>query len=240
MLADSLRRSIAGRARSDARDTVVIENRYRRVAGGASRRNPIFSRCIRFTAAKPSLSPRRGISGEGPQADAMVTNVRETSRSVSSPPTAHRCCSPTPQAHVIGAAHAGWKRRTILGVTDSAIAAMEAARCKAAQRIVAAIESRASARNELRRSARNFAIDSAETVEPCARFFVPSDKPGHFRFALEDYVVIAACEAPRIRDRWSASHTAPMRARAEFFSYRRATHRGEKETMGDRKFRQSC
>ena len=46
------------------------------------------------------------------------------SRSASRPPIAGRCCLPTREARVIGAAHAGW-RGALTGVIEATIAAME-------------------------------------------------------------------------------------------------------------------
>ena len=62
---------------------------------------------------------------------------RRASPSASSPPTARRCCSRTPAAGVVGAAHAGW-RGALAGVLEATLAAMAALGADAG-RIAAAI-----------------------------------------------------------------------------------------------------
>jgi len=123
-------------------------------------------------------------------------------------------------AEVVGAAHAGWKG-AIGGVTDSAIAAMEQLGAKR-ERIAAAIGpciARAS-----------YEVDDAfarrfEADDPAnERFFAPG-KPGHHQFDLEAYVAhrLAAAGLSTIEmlglDTYADAH--------RFFSFRRATHRGE-------------
>jgi len=123
-------------------------------------------------------------------------------------------------AEVIGAAHAGW-RGALAGVTDSTIAAMErlGARRNDIHAVVGPCIAQAS-----------YEVDEAfrtrfvESDAASARFFVegPSDKP---HFDLEGYVgsrLIAAgigeVEALSLDTYADAGR---------FYSYRRATHRGE-------------
>ena len=123
-------------------------------------------------------------------------------------------------AGVIGAAHAGWKG-AVAGVTDATIAAMEALGADRA-RIAAAVGpciARAS-----------YEVDDAflrhfAGVDPNnERFFAPA-RDGHYRFDLEAYVVhrLAAAGLRRVealgRDTYADE--------AQFYSYRRSTHRGE-------------
>jgi hypothetical protein len=160
--------------------------------------------------------------GEGPQADAMATNVPNLTLGIL---TAD--CAPVlfadPDAKVIGAAHAGWKG-ALGGVTDSAIAAMEKLGANRT-RIAAAIGPCISQANyEVGPEFRERFLESASDF---ARFFVASDKQGHFRFDLEGFVAqrLAACGIVRI-ERHS---TCTYAAEDDFFSFRRATHRGEKD-----------
>jgi len=124
------------------------------------------------------------------------------------------------EAGVVGAAHAGWKG-AIGGVTDAAIAAMEKLGARR-DRIAAAIGpciARAS-----------YEVDDAfarrfEAADPAnERFFAPG-RAGHHQFDLEAYVT-ARLAAAGIR-RVEALGLDTYADEARFFSFRRATHRGE-------------
>ena len=123
-------------------------------------------------------------------------------------------------AGVVGAAHAGWKG-ALGGVTDSTLAAMEALGARR-ERIVAAVGpciARVS-----------YEVDTAfarrfESVDPAnERFFTPG-RPDHFQFDLEAYVAarLAAAGVGRVETLGLDTYADAGR----FYSYRRATHRGE-------------
>ena len=123
-------------------------------------------------------------------------------------------------AGIVGAAHAGW-RGAIGGVTDSVIATMESLGARR-DRITAAIGpciARAS-----------YEVDVAfvqrfEADHPAhERFFTPG-RPDHFQFDLEAYVAhrLAIAGIGRIE----ALGLDTYGDEARFYSYRRATHRGE-------------
>lgn len=160
--------------------------------------------------------------GESPQADASVTNVPGVALGIL---TAD--CAPVlfadAEAGVIGAAHAGWKG-ALGGVTDSTLAAMEKLGARRA-RIAAAIgPCIAQASYEVDGAFRDgFLAADADN----ARFFVPNDRPGFFRFDLESYVAMRL-ETAGLRDivRLGADTYA---REDDFFSFRRATHRNEKD-----------
>lgn len=154
-----------------------------------------------------------------PRADALVTDRPQIALGIV---TAD--CAPAlfadPQARVIGAAHAGWKG-AIGGVTDATIAVMEALGADRA-RIVAAVGpciARASYEVDEAFRAR-FADDDAQND----RFFADG-KPGHAWFDLEAYVAhrLAAAGIGRVETLGQDTYNQPDR----FYSYRRATHRGE-------------
>lgn len=124
-------------------------------------------------------------------------------------------------AGVVGAAHAGWKG-AISGVTDSTINAMERL---GAQRsaIVAAIGpciARAS-----------YEVDEAfvrrfEGDDPAnERFFADGRRAGHAQFDIEAYVAhrLASAGIARVITLGEDTYAQPER----FYSFRRATHRGE-------------
>lgn len=121
------------------------------------------------------------------------------------------------EARVAGAAHAGW-RGAHGGVLEATVAAMVSLGAEPG-RIVAAIgPTIAQPSYEVDEGFRgNFADDDA-------RFFAPG-RPGHWQFDLPAYVAarLAGCGVGRIHDCALDTYTDPAR----FYSFRRATHRGE-------------
>ena len=125
-----------------------------------------------------------------------------------------------PQAGVVGAAHAGWKG-ALGGVTDAVIEAMEALGARR-DRIAAAIGP-CIARP-------SYEVDDAflarfcETDPANERFFADG-RAGRHQFDIESYVVarLAAAGLRRIEALGLDTYADERR----FFSYRRATHRGE-------------
>lgn len=123
-------------------------------------------------------------------------------------------------AGVVGAAHAGWKG-ALGGVTDATIAAMEqlgADRSRIAAAIGPCI---ARASYEIDHDfERRFLADDSEND----RFFAEGPR-GRPHFDLESYVLhrLAAAGLTRIEALGADTYAAEER----FYSYRRATHRGE-------------
>jgi NADH dehydrogenase [ubiquinone] 1 alpha subcomplex assembly factor 7 len=201
----------------DGRDA-VLENRGRALGEIAPNAQLVTVHQIHSAKVVTVTEPWK--LGEGPQADAMVTDQREIALGIL---TAD--CAPVlfadSHAKVIGAAHAGWKG-ALGGVTDETIRAMEALGAKRS-RIAAAIGPCISQANY--EVGPEF-YDAFRMNDPeNARFFTGSDKPDHYRFDLEGYV------AARLKRAGIAS-IEPLSActyarESEFFSYRRATHRGE-------------
>lgn len=158
-------------------------------------------------------------SPDRPRADALVTDRPGLLIGVL---TAD--CAPVlladARAGVVGAAHAGWKG-ALAGVTDATLAAMEALGADRG-RIVAAIgPCIAQASYEVDDAfAARFAADDPATE----RFFLAA-RPGHPRFDLEGYVAhrLAAAGVGRIE----ATGLDTVADGDRFFSYRRATRRGE-------------
>lgn len=151
-----------------------------------------------------------------PQADALVTS---TPGMVLGIVTAD--CAPIlladAEAGVIAAAHAGW-RGAHDGVIEAAVAAMEGLGARPS-RIAAAIgPAIAQASYEVDSGFRDrFAASDA-------RFF-SAGRAGHWQFDLAGYVAerLAGCGVGRIDD--LAVDTYP--SDSGYFSFRRATHRGE-------------
>jgi len=158
--------------------------------------------------------------GESPQADAMATTLPGIALGIL---TAD--CAPVlladAQAGVIGAAHAGWKG-AIGGVTDSVIATMEELGA-ARGRICAAIGpciAQASYEVDAGFHDRFIAQDAANNA-----FFIASDRAEHFRFDLEGYVAMRLSRAGIAGVSRLGADTYARDDR--FYSFRRATHRGE-------------
>ena len=157
-----------------------------------------------------------------PRADGIVTRTPALAIGVS---TAD--CGPVlfaePQARVIGAAHAGW-RGALTGVVEGTIAAME--------RLGARRERIRAALGPMIRQANyevgpdlieRFAAEDSDS----ASFFASGSRPGHALFDLPGYI------AARLR-RAGLAHIEDLNVctyadAARFFSYRRATHRGESD-----------
>lgn len=155
-----------------------------------------------------------------PRADALVTNQPGLVLGIL---TAD--CAPVlladREAGVIGAAHAGWKG-AIGGVTDTALMAMEALGARR-DHVVAAIGpciARASYEVDDAFQRRFTAADPANE-----RFFADAGRPAHYRFDLEAYVAHRLAEAGVRTVEALGLDTYADKSR--FFSFRRATHRGE-------------
>jgi YfiH family protein len=127
------------------------------------------------------------------------------------------------QAKVIGAAHAGWKG-ALCGIVEASVAAMEAQGADRS-RIAAAIGPCISQTNyevgdEFR--AHFLAADAGS-----ARFFTAGARAAHHQFDLESYVAQRLTRAGV--DNVSRLSACTYAREADFFSFRRATHRGEND-----------
>ena len=154
-----------------------------------------------------------------PHADALVTNHPGVLLGIL---TAD--CAPVlladREAGVIGAAHAGWKG-ALVGVIANTVAAMTALGADPV-RIGAAIgPCIAQASYEVDDAFRTRFVGDSPAND---RFFA-SGKPGHAHFDLEGYVAARLADAgiTQIEPLHLDTYAAPER----FFSFRRATHRGE-------------
>jgi polyphenol oxidase len=127
------------------------------------------------------------------------------------------------EAQVIGAAHAGWKG-ALAGVTDSTIAAMEKLGARR-ERIVAAIGPCISLANyEVDDAFRTHFLDADKNN---ARFFEDGSRADHRQFDLPAYVThrLTSTGLAGVEDLAICTYARS----ADFFSFRRTTHRGEKD-----------
>jgi YfiH family protein len=196
---------------------VVAANRARAVAAVApgARLVTLYqvhsATCVTVTEPWPE--------SERPHADALVTDRPGLLLGVL---TAD--CAPVlladREAGVVGAAHAGWKG-AFGGVIAATLVAMSELGARP-ERIAAAIGpciAQASYEVDATFRERFGVADSATT-----RFFAPG-RPGHYQFDLEGYVAarLAAAGIDRVERLGLDTY-----ARADrFYSFRRATHRGE-------------
>jgi YfiH family protein len=195
----------------------VLENRRRAMAalGGAE-----LVTLYQVHSADAVIVTAPWQIGDAPHADAMATAVPGIALGVLTADCAPVLLADS-KAGVIGAAHAGWKG-AIGGVTDQVITAMETLGAKR-QNITAAIgPCIAQASYEVDGGFRDRFLAAAASNES---FFIASDRTGHFRFALEDYVASRLVHAGIAAvEKLSADTYA---AEDKFFSYRRTTHKGE-------------
>ena len=155
-----------------------------------------------------------------PQADALVTTVPGLALAVSSAD-----CTPIllvdPRSRIIGAIHAGW-RGAVKGVVQAAIEKMKGEGAEPS-RIVAAIGP------TIRQPSYEV---GPEVIEACkaldaanTQFFVPSKNAGRAMFDLPGFVAgqLKRAGVTQIEDLGRDTYAEEDL----FFSYRRATHRGE-------------
>ena len=205
-----------GLGSSDDRDA-IRENRARAVAAvlpGAA-----LATVHQIHSADAVIVTGAVSDAERPRADALVTDRPGLLLGIL---TAD--CAPVlladADAGIVGAAHAGWKG-ALGGVTDAVVMAMVGLGA-CVDRIAAAIGpciSRTSYEVD-----DGFLRRFAEADPENERFFAAS-RAGHHRFDLEAYIA-ARLAAAGVR-RVEALGLDTYADEARFFSYRRATHRGE-------------
>ncbi len=195
----------------------VTENR-RRVAASLGV-GPDRLATLHQVHSPDAIVVREPFSGTRPKADAMVTDTPGIALGVLAAD-----CGPVlfadPEARVIGAAHAGWKG-AFTGVLESTVEAMERLGARR-ERIVAALGPAIAAGNY--EVGPEF-VDRFVAADPAnERYFTPSKNAGHAMFDLNRYTLdrlAAAGVEAEMLDRCTYGDEAL------FYSYRRATHRGE-------------
>ncbi|MDJ0931569.1 peptidoglycan editing factor PgeF [Breoghania sp.] len=158
--------------------------------------------------------------GEGPRADAMVTDQPDILLGISTTD-----CGPVlfanPEARVVGAAHAGW-RGALTGILESTIEAMVALDAKRSRIIAVLGPTISAAAYEV---GSEFVERFTEADEGNGIYFRPNSKADHAMFDLLAYIV------DRLEQTGIAHATSLQRCtyseEETFFSYRRTTHRGE-------------
>jgi polyphenol oxidase len=157
---------------------------------------------------------------ESPKADAMVTNRAGIMLGIL---TAD--CAPVLFAdhreNIIGAAHAGWNG-ALSGIIESTVAAMVELGARR-ENIHAAIgpcigQTAYEVGPEFKE---RFSAQKASH----GGFFLPSERLGHWQFALEDFVAaqLLGAKVEHVEKLCACTYSRE----SDFFSYRRATHRSE-------------
>lgn len=158
--------------------------------------------------------------GLGPKADAVVTDRPGVAIGIG---TAD--CGPVlfadAEAGVIGAAHAGWKG-ALTGILEATLSAMEGLGAERG-RVVAVLGPSIS--GEAYEVGPEFVARFAEADPLNERFFRPAERAGHAFFDLPAYIV-ARLEAAGVAQAASLG-LCTYGDEGRFYSYRRATHRGE-------------
>jgi len=157
---------------------------------------------------------------QAPQADGMATNMRGLALGIL---TAD--CAPVlfadSRAGVIGAAHAGWKG-ALAGVLESTLRAMEDLGADRT-RIAAAVGPCISQPNyEVGPEFRDRFLDNDSSF---ARFFARSAKADHWHFDLKGFVALRLDDAGL--ENVARFPACTYAHEGDFYSFRRATHRGE-------------
>ena len=157
---------------------------------------------------------------ERPRADAMVTRVERLALGI-----ATADCGPIlfadPAEGVVGAAHAGWKG-ALTGVIEATVTAMEALGARR-HRIVAVLGPTISQRSY--EVGPDFITRFRNEAPGMDRFLGTGARADHAQFDLPGFILARLAEAEVAE---AAALNLCTYADAErFYSYRRATHRGE-------------
>ena len=205
-----------GRGSKD--DPAAVEENRRRAAAHFGAEGEDLLTCHQIHSATPLFADGRW--DHRPEGDAVVTT---TPGLVCGALSAD--CAPVlfadPKARVIGAAHAGWKGARY-GVLEATLEAMEKLGALR-DRISAAIGPCISQANyEVGFDFRDRFLEEGLRQR---RFFVPSDKEGHYRFDLPGYAAhrLAAAGLTSVENLGICTYPPEN----GFFSFRRTTHAQE-------------
>jgi YfiH family protein len=211
--------SLNGGVGSNDKPAAVAENRARMAAAVGVAPERLVT-AYQVHSAEVVVAETPWTAAERPRVDAVVTRVPGLAIAVS---TAD--CGPVlladAEAGVIGAVHAGW-RGALAGVTDAAVAAMERLGARRT-RIVAAIGPLI--RQDNYEVGRDLIAAFTGADPGNAAFFRSTDRAGHALFDLPGYIAarLARAGIAQIEDLGLCTYAEERR----FFSFRRATHRGE-------------
>jgi YfiH family protein len=220
-VSDGVYASLNGGPGSDDAPAKVAENRARMAAALGVGPDRLLT-AYQIHSPEVVTIDRPWLSHERPRADAIVTAAPGLAIGVT---TAD--CGPVlfadNTAGVIGAAHAGW-RGAATGVLEATIAAME--QC-GADRARISVALGPTIRQPNYEVGPEFVTRFRTEDRATDRFFQPSPRPQHALFDLPGYIVarLAAAGIHAVEDLGHCTYADATR----FFSYRRATHRNERD-----------
>lgn len=197
----------------------VLENR-RRMAGALGVADDALLVPFQVHSAVALVVDSKWDVDHRPRADAIVTRTRGLALGV----TGADCgviLFADPHAQVIGAAHAGWKG-ALGGVLEATVEAMQSIGARRDRILCALGPTIAQASYEV---GPDFIAAFAAADAAHARFFGPSPKEGHAMFDLPGFIGMRLESAGVARFENLKLDTYADETR--FYSYRRATHRGE-------------
>jgi len=200
---------------------IVVNNR----ASAASRLNLAAHKLItayQYHSSEIITVTKPWNHDDAPKADGMVCKLSNIGLGLL---TAD--CAPVlfadENAGVIGAAHAGW-RGAISGVTDNIVTAME--NLGARRSSIVAVIGPAISQNAYEVGP-EFITAFVEQDAGHRQFFVPSSRNKHYMFDLPGYLMqrLQCANLAAV----SSLKTCTYAHEKQFFSYRRTTHKGEKD-----------
>jgi YfiH family protein len=220
-VSEGLYASLNGGAGSDDAPAKVAENRARMAAVLGVAPDRLLT-AYQIHSPNVVTIDRPWLPQERPRADALVTRTPGLAIGVT---TAD--CGPVlfadAQARIIGAAHAGW-RGALTGVLEATVAEMEKYGADR-DRILAVLGPTISQPNY--EVGPEF-VDRFNAADAgSARFFKPSSTQGHALFDLPGYIAarLSTAGIRRVEDLRCCTYADA----AQFFSFRRATHRRERD-----------
>ena len=197
----------------------VVENRARMCAHLGVQADRLVS-LYQVHSAEAVTVEAPFAQAERPRADAMVTRVKGLALGI-----ATADCGPIlfadPAEGVVGAAHAGWKG-ALTGVIEATVTAMEALGARR-HRIIAVLGPTISQRSY--EVGPDFIARFRSEAPGMDRFLGAGTRADHAQFDLPGFILARLAEAEVAE---AAALNLCTYADAErFYSYRRATHRGE-------------
>jgi purine-nucleoside/S-methyl-5'-thioadenosine phosphorylase / adenosine deaminase len=218
-VSEGIYESLNGGLGSEDSPAKVAENRARMAAAlGVKAEN--FLSIYQIHSPNVVVADGAWPAAARPRADAIVTRTPGLAIGIG---TAD--CGPVlfadAQARVVGAAHAGW-RGALTGVLEATLAEMERLGAKR-ERIAAAAGPMISQRNyEVGQDLIDRFLDADKDN---ARYFAKGERPCHAMFDLPGYVVdrLKRAGLTQVENLALCTYGDP----AQFYSYRRSTHRKE-------------
>ncbi|MEP3048288.1 MAG: peptidoglycan editing factor PgeF [Roseibium sp.] len=207
-----------GLGSNDVREN-VLENRQRIAEALSTDLNRLVSP-YQIHSSDVIVLDKPWAEGANRKADALVTRTPGLALAI-----ATADCGPVlfadPDARIIGAAHSGWKG-AITGILENTVTAMESLGSNR-QNIIAVLGPTIS-QNAYEVGPEFYERFAAENTKN-TRYFIPSDRPGHYLFDLQNFIIddLNRLGLAKVSNLGLCTYSDEKL----FFSYRRTTHRKE-------------